>query len=266
MTLASSMRSAVEAFDSRLPTRRGITVLIYHRVGGGSSSGVDIEPSVFEAQLDHLVQHHRVLTLDDAVSALGSGSDAHGVVLTFDDGTADFVEHAVPLLQRFAVPATLYVATSFVDSSTTFPWGAAPVSWSGLADAVSTGLVTIGSHTHTHRLLRDASEREVIDEVRRSSDLITERLGVVARHRLRVGEVPGSRAAERVVRSSFVSAALAGNGTNRAANVDLHRLRRTPVRRSDSAAVFAARARGGMRLEGSLRSTATVFRFRRSSV
>ena len=119
-----------------------------------------------------------MLTLDDAVSALGSGSDAHGVVLTFDDGTADFVEHAVPLLQRFAVPATLYVATSFVDSSTTFPWGAAPVSWSGLADAVSTGLVTIGSHTHTHRLLRDASEREVIDEVRRSSDLIADRLGV----------------------------------------------------------------------------------------
>ncbi len=102
-----------------------------------------------------------MVSLDDAAAILGSTPDAptsgptdqSSVVITFDDGTDDFCDHVVPALVEYDLPATLYAATHFIDTGEPFPWGAPPASWAGLADAASTGLVTIGSHTHTHALL-----------------------------------------------------------------------------------------------------------------
>lgn len=262
MTIRSLALSAARRLDRLVPVRAGIVVLIHHRVGGGSHSRVDLEPSEFEAQLDHLVQHHRVLSLDDAVASLSGGRSEPGVVLTFDDGTADFVDHAVPMLVRYGVPTTLFTATSFIESGEAFPWGAPPASWSGLADAVSTGLVSVGSHTHSHRLLRGVPAEVASDEIGRSVDLIAERLGAVPQHFAYPKAVLGSHAAERVVRERFRSAAVAGNGSNRAGHVDLHRLRRTPVQSGDSAPVFARQAEGGLRLEGTVRAAAARFRYR----
>lgn len=262
MTIRSLGLSAARMLDRLVPARSGIAVLIHHRVGGGSGSRVDLDPSEFEAQLEHLAQHHHVMSLDDAVTSLGLGRPEQGVVLTFDDGTADFVDHAVPLLVRYGMPATLFAATSFIESGEPFPWGAPPASWSGLADAVSTGLVAVGSHTHSHRLLRDASPAVAEDEIARSVDLVADRLGVAPQHFAYPKAVLGSRAAERVVRDRFRSAAVAGNGCNRAGHVDLHRLRRTPVQAGNSASVFARQAEGGLRVEGVARAAAARFRYR----
>src|SRR6185436_5861531 len=97
----------------------------------------------------------RVVSLSRALQML-SGSEppsAAPVVLTFDDGTEDFTQTVVPILQQFDVPTTLYVATSYIEESRAFSDAAKPTSWTALADACSTGLVDIGSHTHSHRLL-----------------------------------------------------------------------------------------------------------------
>ncbi len=59
----------------------------------------------------------------------------------------------MPALVERGLPATFYVATDFVEGQRSFPDDGRPVSWAGLADMVSTGLATIGSHTHTHRVM-----------------------------------------------------------------------------------------------------------------
>ena len=46
--------------DRVIPPPAGITILIYHRVGGNSGSEVDLDASMFERQLEHLAEHHRV--------------------------------------------------------------------------------------------------------------------------------------------------------------------------------------------------------------
>ena len=131
--MKSLVKGGAVLADRIVPTKSGITVLIYHRVGGGSSSDVDLDPAVFETQLKHLASHHRVISLDTAITELtdlGPGGTEPAVVLTFDDGTADFTDVAVPILVRNQVPATLYAATAFIDSGEEFPWGAPPTSWS----------------------------------------------------------------------------------------------------------------------------------------
>lgn len=255
----------------------GVTILIYHRVGGGSDSAVDLDPDVFERHLDHLASHHRVLTLDDAVDALvrdgttGWGADdtagrdyQPAVVLTFDDGTADFTEVAVPALVRHGLPATLYAATRFIDTGERFPWGAAPASWNALNDAASTGLVTIASHTHSHWLLDRLDGSAIAGDLDRSIDLIGAHIGAAPEHFAYPKALPGSPAAEIAVRRRFRSAALAASRVNRYGHADLHRLWRTPVQRTDGFDVFRHKAAGGLRLEGELRALAARVRYRRA--
>lgn len=264
--LGRLVKRASVAADSIARPPSGVTVLIYHRIGGGSDSAVDLPVDVFDAHLHHLTEHHRVLTLDAAVAALAGPPDdaVDGVVVTFDDGTADFVEHAVPALVRHQVPATLYVATEFVEHARDFPWGAPPATWAGLADAGSTGLVTIGSHTHSHWLLDRLDPAEIAADLDTSIELIADRLDSMPAHFAYPKALPGSPAAEIAVRRRFRSAALAASRVNRPGRTDLHRLWRTPVQRSDHGEFFAAKAAGGMRLEGELRALLARVKYRGS--
>ena len=262
MQARTVLKQVAAAADRVLPPPAGVVVLIYHRVGGGSASEVDLDPAVFDAQLAHLAEHHKVLSLDAAVDGLASGQPIEGVVLTFDDGTADFTDVVVPALVKHQLPATLYAATHFIDEGIDFPWGAPPTSWDALRDAASTGLVTVGSHTHSHWLL-DRLDAETIDgDLDRSVELISERVGAVPEHFAYPKALPGSPAAELAVRRRFRSAALAASRVNRPGHTDLHRLWRTPVQRSDTPSFFAAKTRGGMRLEGELRSLVGRVKYR----
>lgn len=258
------------AFGDRVvKPAHGITVLIYHRVGGGSDSEVDLDADVFRAQLQHLVEHHRVLDLDRAVAELSAATATattpdDAVVVTFDDGTSDFCDVVVPALVDAGVPATLYAATHFIDTGEAFPWGAPPASWAGLRDAASTGLVTIGSHTHTHPLLDRADPLEIAVELDRSIELIGEQIGIAPAHFAYPKALPGSDAAEAEVRARFSSAALARSRVNQPGTTDLHRLWRTPIQRSDGHRYFVAKAAGGMRLEGELRHLVARLKYRRA--
>lgn len=249
----------------------GITILIYHRVGGGSGGAVDLDVDVFERQLAHLAEHHRVLTLDDAVTELTAGradgwaAPSHddrpaptpsrrGVVLTFDDGTADFTDVVVPALVRHRLPATLYAATRFIDESTDFPWNAPPTSWAALRDAAATGFVSVESHTHSHWLLDRLDPSDIGSDLDRSIELIGAHIGTAPRHFAYPKAIPGSPEAEIAVRRRFLSAALAASRVNQPGRADMHRLTRTPIQRSDDPEMFAAKADGGLRLEGELRA------------
>ena len=263
MSLRDVVRGSAVLADRLLPPPKGIAVLIYHRVGGGSGSAVDLGVDVFERQMASLAEAGTVLSLQQAVEAMKSGGASDGVVVTFDDGTGDFCDVAVPILQRHGIPATLYAATGFIDSGQLFPWGAAPASWAALRDAVSTGLITVESHTHSHRLLHRVNGPEVAAELDASINAIASQIGVAPRHFAYPKAVPGNPVAEIAVRSRFESAALAGSRANRP-GVDVHRLWRTPLQRSDTQEMFELKARGGMRLEGMARAVAARARYRGS--
>lgn len=251
-----AVKVAAAAVDRWRPPGRGIVVLIYHRVGAATGGQVDLPTATFEEQMASLRARGPVVTLDDALIAL-AGAPADGpdpIVVTFDDGTADFVEVALPVLVRHQVPATLYAATAFIDEGRPFPNDGRPTSWAALRDAVSTGLVTVGSHTHTHALLDRLPDAAVADELDRSIDRIAHELGAPPRHFAYPKAVAPSPAAARAVAARFTSAALAGTRANPYGATDPQRLARTPIQVSDSATVgrrtaFEHKVAGGLRAE-----------------
>jgi len=243
---------------------RGLVVLIYHRVGAHTPVSVDLPRPLFAEQLAALSAGWAPTTIEHAVDLLADPAAPPGpppVCLTFDDGTADFVDEALPELVAHGVPATLYVATDYVNAGRAFPDDGRPVSWAGLRDALSTGLVTIGSHTHTHRLLDRVGGPEAAEELDRSIGLIEDRLGVACTHFAYPKALPGSPAAEREVRSRFRTAALGGTRPNPYGRTDPHRIRRSPVQVSDGMRWFRQKAAGGMALEDHLRTLSNRRRY-----
>jgi peptidoglycan/xylan/chitin deacetylase (PgdA/CDA1 family) len=184
------------------------------------------------------------------------------VAITFDDGTADFVDNAVPILVRHRIPVTLYLTTAPVDEGRSFWDDGTVLSWSALADACSTGLVDVGSHTHRHLLLDREDPDVVADDLDRSSDLIGEHVGVAPRHFAYPKALAPSDAADALVRARFSSAALAGGRTNGYGRTDPHRLARTPLTVRDRTDDVLHKANGGRRLEGAIRERIDRRRYR----
>ena len=67
--------------------------------------------------LGHLAGHYHIIALEKAVAALASGEPLprNPVVLTFDDGYESNYTMGFPLLKKYNAPATIFLATDFVD-------------------------------------------------------------------------------------------------------------------------------------------------------
>jgi peptidoglycan/xylan/chitin deacetylase (PgdA/CDA1 family) len=223
-----------------IPRRRragDVLILLYHRVGAGTGE-IALSATAFERQLAYLAAQQRILSLDQALS----DQDGGGVVLTFDDGYRDFYDQVLPALVEHQIPALLYLATGLVAGlGSVDPKDA--LTWSQLEDAVGTGLVTIGSHTHSHANLSRTGQAEAREEMRRSKDLIEDRLGWTCRHFAFPWGV-GSPVAQREARRHFESVAFDAWRTNRRRSIDPYRLGRTPILRSDGWVFFRAKVAG----------------------
>lgn len=267
MALKSRALDAVKllaaGWDSFRRPDRGVVVLLYHRVGGGSGLQVDLDIDLFTRQMEVLAERGAAVSLDEALASLASPDppERDPVVVTFDDGTADYCENAVPVMERFGIPSTVYVATDFIDRGRHFPHEGRPASWPGLRDASATGLVTVGSHTHTHALLDRLPATKVQEEIDRSISLIEDNLGLLAHHFAYPKAVLGSREARALVRHRFRSAALGGNAPNRYGITDPHRLTRSSIQTADGMRWFRHKLAGGMALEETLRGELNRYRY-----
>jgi len=82
-----------------------------------------VTPRRFAEHLEVLRQHARPVQLRELSQALHYGNLAdRSVVITFDDGYADNLHNAKPLLERHDVPATVFVASGYVGRKREFWW------------------------------------------------------------------------------------------------------------------------------------------------
>jgi peptidoglycan/xylan/chitin deacetylase (PgdA/CDA1 family) len=221
---------------------RGTTVLIYHRVGGGSPDERDMRVADFVAQLDVLAAHD-VVPLDTALDRLVASDERPTVVLTFDDGFADVYDNAWPLLRERGMPFTLYLAADFVggtmhwDGSTAKAAGPA-LTWDQVREMAGSGLCTLGNHTHHHV----RPEALTVRELDACTEAVVREVGVVPAHFAYPWGIPVP-ALEDALARRFRSAVTGHLGRN-LPGADLLRLSRVPVRGSDPVEFFRAKLGG----------------------
>jgi peptidoglycan/xylan/chitin deacetylase (PgdA/CDA1 family) len=115
-------RRSARLFRSRL-VDRGV-ILLYHRIAERENDpwGLNVDPGLFAEQMEALSRHGQPLPLAEAVRSLHERRTRDRFIsVTFDDGYADNLTVAKPILARLGVPATLFVPTTYVVSGRE-PW------------------------------------------------------------------------------------------------------------------------------------------------
>jgi peptidoglycan/xylan/chitin deacetylase (PgdA/CDA1 family) len=98
---------------------------MYHRIGDpGSLPGkLTVAPQRFEEHLEAIARRFEVVSLASLIEGLRKGELRSGsVAVTFDDGYVDNLVQAKPLLERYGVPATVFVVSGYVDARKPFWW------------------------------------------------------------------------------------------------------------------------------------------------
>jgi peptidoglycan/xylan/chitin deacetylase (PgdA/CDA1 family) len=178
--------------------RAAFGILMYHRVTdrvpGASEPTWNVPPARFRQQLAGLLARgyeawplRRVLDEHEA----GREVPRNVFVVTFDDGYENNLTEAYPILRELNVPATIFLATAYLDATEPFPsddWPEAgspvvPVgSWRPLTTAqchelFADGLIELAAHTHTHRDFRGAPDALEAD-LRVCRQVLAERFGI----------------------------------------------------------------------------------------
>ncbi len=173
-------------------------IFYYHRVAnvGFVDSQIDdwnVTPAQFDRQIATLLSFADIVPLAELPGRLADGSQIKKplVSLTFDDGYANFHSQALPVLKRYGVPATAFVVTGSIGKSDPMPFdrwalnhstriapeGWRALNWKELEDCVTSGLVTIGAHSHQHLRGSQCSAAQIADEVGYSREVLRSRLG-----------------------------------------------------------------------------------------
>jgi peptidoglycan/xylan/chitin deacetylase (PgdA/CDA1 family) len=121
--IISSFGNALQLLKKRF--MGGALILMYHRVTDVKIDPwqLSVSPKHFSEHLEVLQKKFCALRLDHLVSALRKGKIPNRyVVITFDDGYADNLTTAKPLLESFHIPATFFLSSGCIDGKREFWW------------------------------------------------------------------------------------------------------------------------------------------------
>lgn len=158
---------------------RGVTILMYHRVNDAlTPSGLIISRRKFEEQMRYLKRFCQVVRLEDLLDAYSNKRELPRrrkpqVVITLDDGYRDNYLNAFPVLKKFGLPATIFLATGFIGKDrkiARYQHMPSPdmLSWPEV-EAMRDN-VTFYPHTENHPHLPELSPVEQKEEIRKSMD------------------------------------------------------------------------------------------------
>lgn len=155
--------------------RRAVRILAYHGIECSLTNSYAVSFNNFEKHMQHLSKYFNVISLDQYQKRLQQKKSfpPDTVIITFDDGFKNFYERAYPVLKKYRLPATCFVITSKVESNSAYF-----MYWDELRKLLSDELITIGSHTVSHKSLPSLNESELQKEVGESKKILENNLGI----------------------------------------------------------------------------------------
>jgi peptidoglycan/xylan/chitin deacetylase (PgdA/CDA1 family) len=193
-----------------------ILALCYHAISPSWTADLSATPEQLEGQLRRLIDRgYRGATFHQAVTAPPA---PRTVAVTFDDGFRSVYEHARGVLDRLAIPGTVFVVTDFVGTRTPMSWPGIqqwsdgpdaaelmPCSWDELGELAAAGW-EIGSHTATHPLLTHCDDAALERELRGSRERCEARLGRACRSLAYPYGAEDQRVAEAAAAAGYLTA------------------------------------------------------------
>jgi len=169
----------------RPPDRPGtaVPILLYHGVGEDTSGPLGpytLPLRVFRDHMSWIADQGFTTISVGQLAEVRSGSRSlppRPLVITFDDGLADFANHALPVLRSFGHASTMYVTTAATWSREPRTLGGRLAMSAGqIAEAAAAG-VEMGGHGHEHPQLDLLPAARVRAELHRCKDRLEQLVG-----------------------------------------------------------------------------------------
>lgn len=228
----------------------GARILMYHRVADlPEYDQLTVTTANFEKQIAWLARNRNVKPLGDLLERIQEGTAGRNLVaVTFDDGYLDNLENALPILEKYQVPATIYVTSAFAAQSASHPrYRSDPkrlhLNWSEISKLARHPLITIGSHTVTHPMLSELGAEASALEIRDSKLAIEEHTGMDVLDFCYPSGNYTERELDLVMQAGYRSAVTVKPGINDG-KANLFALRRTEVTDRDTVTVLAQKLDG----------------------
>ena len=134
------INNILSIFSSKIITRiffNSHLVLMYHRVVPDKEYDYSINPnfglsvslSSFEKQIKFLSDNYNIVSINDLLNKSNNTKNSNKIIITFDDGYKDNLIYALPVLEKYNVPATIYCTSRFIEGES-WTW------WYGLWDYI----------------------------------------------------------------------------------------------------------------------------------
>jgi peptidoglycan/xylan/chitin deacetylase (PgdA/CDA1 family) len=242
----------------------GFGILMYHRIAehvpGVESPSINVTPAQLRRQLAGLLSRGFEcwpLSKLAAAHAATQAVQSHVFAVTFDDGYENNYTNAWPILRELNVPATIFLATNYLDTDRAFPfddWSARhgtdrlpPIAWHPLSarqcdEILAGGLIEFGAHTHSHQKFvgRTADFRR---DMQVNLSILRDRFGVDRpTFAFPYGEFDGELVES--ARQLTLACAVTSRNERIASGHDMFAWGRFHVSQSDTAAMLAAKLSG----------------------
>ncbi len=236
-------------------------ILMYHMIAaprhGARFNGLRVAPGIFEKQLQWLSQQGwHSFTVSELVTQAGRLPEK-SFAITFDDGYADNLLQALPLLKKYRCKATLYLVVDRCGRDWSIQRKAhhdegelkreAKLSDEQVQEMLDSGCIELGSHSMTHanfsRLDAQAASKEIID----SRKALAGRFGVPVQSFAYPFGLYRPEQVALVAEAGFTSAVTTREGIEDAERWHPLELQRIKISGKDNWLTFLLRMRAGRR-------------------
>lgn len=186
-------------------------VYMYHHISKKSRTNwgpwqISLSKDKFQRQVEKIDEHRTVISVDQLNSYIRDGKrlPPNPAVITFDDGYTKFDNRVIPTLEKYKIPATVYMSTKLMENGDPpyeFRLASALVSSSEVQIKISNKNINYRLSSKTdiieaYNTIRDLSkdskakvQRRIVTEIGESSDLTgkimsTEEIKMLAEHPL----------------------------------------------------------------------------------
>ena len=153
--------SISNSFATNINIEKGIIGLMYHRFDENKYPSTNIKSEIFINHIEE-INNEKIdfISFSQFERTIENGINKNYILLTIDDAFESFFVNAWPILKNKKIPFILFVSTREVGKN-------GYMTWDQIREIKSSGLATIGNHSHSHDYLIDWN----IDEIK--SDLVT---------------------------------------------------------------------------------------------
>lgn len=193
-----------------------VPILTYHYIEYPTNpddtirKGLTVLPSNFEAQILNLKNaDYKFITPFDLYLALKGKKEIpeKSVIITFDDGYRDFYTDAYPIIKKYEIPVTVFMATGLVNQPNY-------LTYEQIMEILKNGYVEFGSHSWSHKNLTMISDKELIEEIYNGKEYFEKTYKVKLRYFAYPYGAYNEKVEDMVKNAGFMLAAsMVGDGT-----------------------------------------------------